>query len=223
MDIRTTLNGESSLIIAIKNGYQNLIEYMFGGIWTANGMNSALVFGNIVRSPYGNSGATILESLIQFKLFSVLNYLIGQNNKSQQSFLSQQDILSINQAMNGGMNMNGMNGMNVNGMNSMNNQQIHIVNNGPIMMNNMGQSMNMNMNQMNNNNNFNQMNNIQMNGMGMNSMNNINMNNNMQSMNVMQINQPTMNNMNNMNQMNMNNINNMNMNSMNMNNGKFMM
>lgn len=79
VDARTTFNGESCLIIAIKNGYNKLIECMLDGIRKANGANSALIFNRILNSKF-NKNQTVLNALIEFKLFSVLNFLVGQNN-----------------------------------------------------------------------------------------------------------------------------------------------
>ena len=80
MDVRTTINGESCLIVAIKKGYHTLIECMLDGIWKANGADSATIFNNILYSKFDKNGNTVLKALIEFKLFSVLNYLVGQNH-----------------------------------------------------------------------------------------------------------------------------------------------
>ena len=101
MDVRTTLTGDSCVIIAIRNGYeyQDLLVYMLKMIWKANGLgSSAVIFDNILKSKY-NNGDIILDALIESKLWTVLNYIIQQNHASRVSFLSQRDLSRINDAM----------------------------------------------------------------------------------------------------------------------------
>ena len=59
-----------------------------------------MIFRNILASKY-RDGCNILDALIKLKLFSVLNYLTKQNQKAQQSFLSDIDIARINERMGG--------------------------------------------------------------------------------------------------------------------------
>eukprot|EP01083_Nonionella_stella_P054719 144435_1 len=96
VDIRTTLYNESSLIIAIKNGYGPMVEYMLNAIWMANGMNSPIIMNNIITSPFNHCGVNILASLISFKLFSVLQFLLNVNCQSPTKFLSHRNIELIN-------------------------------------------------------------------------------------------------------------------------------
>ena len=82
-----------------------MMEYMLSGIWSANGMNSPLIFHNVINSAFNNRGDSILTTLVSLKLFAVLGYLINQNAKSLTQFLSQQDIMMINHNIN--INNNG--------------------------------------------------------------------------------------------------------------------
>ena len=102
MDVRGTLSGDSCLIIAIKNGDQNLLLCMLNLIWNCNeaSSDSSLIFINILRSKYNHiKDNTILDALLEFKLFSVLNYLIHQNQDCDMCFLLDREITQINEAM----------------------------------------------------------------------------------------------------------------------------
>ena len=75
------------------------MEYILNLVWNVNGgaIDSSLIFMNILRSNYNNNGDTILDVLIQLKLFSVLNYLIKQNQDCDISFLAKIEINRINE------------------------------------------------------------------------------------------------------------------------------
>lgn len=94
MDVRATLSGESSLILAIKDKNQALIGYMLREIWNyhGNGATSALIFNNIVYSKFDGLGNTILHALISTKS-AVLGYLIAQHRI--QEFLTETDSIII--------------------------------------------------------------------------------------------------------------------------------
>ena len=80
IDIRSTLTGESSLIIAIKNKDENLILFMLNEIRIANGStgNHTLIFDRILHSKFDNCGNTILDALFTLQLHSVVACLIRQ-------------------------------------------------------------------------------------------------------------------------------------------------
>ena len=82
VDVRTTLNEESCLIIAIKNGYQGLILLMLDEIWIANGSGdiSALIFDRILNSKFDNKGQRILDALSFKKMIPVLTCLMRYNS-----------------------------------------------------------------------------------------------------------------------------------------------
>ena len=74
---------------------------MLNMVWNVNGggIDSSLIFMNILRSKYDVNGDTILDALIEFKLFSVLNYLIQQNEDCEMSFLLDKELVQIDSAM----------------------------------------------------------------------------------------------------------------------------
>ena len=101
VDVRSTLTRNSSLIVAITYGHQELIECMLDLIWNVIGasIDSSLIFINILKSRYNNDGDSILEKLMEFKLFSVLNHLLRQNLDCDMSFLLDKEITLINNVM----------------------------------------------------------------------------------------------------------------------------
>ena len=80
VDARSTLTGESSLIIAMKNRDQNLILFMLNEIRIANGSNGnyVLIFDKILHSKFDNCGNTIWDALCTLGLHSVVTCLMSK-------------------------------------------------------------------------------------------------------------------------------------------------